>query len=112
MTTATATTPAPSQPTPPPKITDHVPAWVGIVLFLMMLIPFGMLAWQGTLPNPSSIEGFKKLINLISVPQLSLPFLFLPLFILMLVYYRRWTKPIVFWPILLVFCVVYFGSMS
>ncbi len=59
--------------------------------------------------NPA-IESFKSFVNQISVPEFSLP-IFSVLFILMMVYYRKWTRPVVSLAILVVFCVFYFGSM-
>jgi hypothetical protein len=58
------------------------------------------------------IQSFKNLVNSLSVPEISLPFFFLPLFILMLVYYRKWTKPAVAAGLMLIFLVFYFGSMA
>jgi len=57
------------------------------------------------------IEGFKDLINALSVPEISLTFFFLPLFILMMWLYRWWTKPIIAIGLLGIFCFAYFGSM-
>ena len=57
------------------------------------------------------LELFKDLINRISVPQISLPFIFIPLFLVMLLGYRRWSKPAVFAPLLILFCIGYFGAM-
>lgn len=58
------------------------------------------------------IESFKEFVNYWSQPQFSLPLFFMPIFILMLVYYRQWTKPAVAAGILLIFLIVYFGSMA
>lgn len=57
-------------------------------------------------------DGFKNLVNSLSVPEISLTFFFLPLFILMLVAYRWWTRPVVFVLLSVIFCVAYFGSMA
>jgi len=61
--------------------------------------------------NPA-IEGFKHFVNWASQPQISLPFFFLVLFILMLVGYRQWTKPKFALPLFLVFLFFYLGSMA
>ncbi len=58
------------------------------------------------------IDTFKHIVNQLSVPEISLPFFFMPIFILMMVMYRHWTKPAISAAIALVFCVVYFGSMA
>ncbi|MEE9212305.1 MAG: hypothetical protein V3U29_06595 [Phycisphaeraceae bacterium] len=58
------------------------------------------------------IERFKDLVNALSSPQLSLPFFFLPLFVFMLVLYKKWTRPVVAVPLAAIFCLVYFGSMA
>jgi hypothetical protein len=60
--------------------------------------------------NPA-IEAFKASVNYWSQPRFSLP-LFTIGFILMLWLYRKWTKPIVFWPLLGLFLIAYFGSMA
>lgn len=58
-----------------------------------------------------ALEPVKEMINRFSVPQISLPFIFFPLFVLMLVAYRRWTKPAVALVLTILFCVGYFGAM-
>ena len=60
--------------------------------------------------NPT-IEWVKGIVNALSVPEISLTFFFLPLFIIMLVWYRQWTKPKVALGLLVIFCVFYFGSL-
>lgn len=57
------------------------------------------------------IEAFKDLVNRLSVPEISLPFFFMPIFIGMMLFYKQWTKPIVAAVLGLIFCVAYFGSM-
>ena len=54
------------------------------------------------------LDHIKNLVNSLSVPQISLPFIFMPIFILIFVAYRWWTKPIIFWPLFLAFAAVYF----
>ncbi len=65
----------------------------------------------GELLTGPAIDAFKDAVNAMSVPEVSLPFFFMPVFILMLVGYRQWTKPLVAGALLVVFCVGYFGSM-
>src|SRR3972149_3721862 len=93
------------------RITQKPPKIVGLLLLASMFLPFILLAVRGELPALSSIEAFKEWVNKASVPELSLSFFFLPLFVLMIVYYRQWTRPGVAGMLLLVFCAVYFGSM-
>ncbi|MCC6581647.1 MAG: hypothetical protein IT440_14540 [Phycisphaeraceae bacterium] len=57
-----------------------------------------------------AIEGLKHFVNHWSQPQFSLP-LFVVLFVMMLVFYRKWTRPVVAAGLLAVFCAFYFGSM-
>ena len=58
-----------------------------------------------------TILAIKEWINQYSVPQLSLPFFFFPIFIFLLLFYKQWTRPKVALVLLILFCVVYFGSM-
>lgn len=55
----------------------------------------------------TTFEKFKDLVNRLSVPQLSLPF-FCVLFLFIFFGYRIWTKPIIFWPVFILFTLVYF----
>lgn len=57
-----------------------------------------------------TLDAIKDFVNRISVPEISLP-LFTLLFVAMLVFYRQWTRPVVFTLIMVVFCVFYFGAM-
>ncbi|MEX0776581.1 MAG: hypothetical protein WD042_12830 [Phycisphaeraceae bacterium] len=57
-----------------------------------------------------AIESFKALVNRLSDPMISLPILTL-LFVVMLVSYRWWTRPLVAAGLLGAFCFVYFGSI-
>ena len=59
--------------------------------------------------NPA-IESFKSVVNTLSVPEISMP-IFTIGFVLMIVWYRKWTKPAVAAVLLVLFCVFYFGSM-
>jgi hypothetical protein len=62
-------------------------------------------------PETPTITWFKDLVNWLSMPQISLPFLFLPLFIAMLLFYRQWTRPMVALTLGMIFLAFYFGSM-
>ncbi|MCC7192863.1 MAG: hypothetical protein IT444_08790 [Phycisphaeraceae bacterium] len=84
---------------------------VGLLMLILMISPMALKLIRGTVPAPTSIEGFKSLVDALSVPELSLSFFFMPLFVLMLVYYRQWTKPVIALPLLIIFCLFYFGSM-
>lgn len=64
---------------------------------------------QGLITSPA-IERFKAIVNALSVPEISLP-IFTIAFALMLVLYRKWTKPKVALPAMALFCVAYFGAM-
>lgn len=55
-----------------------------------------------------ALEPLKHAINWIMAPEKSLP-LFTIGFVLMLVGYRKWTKPAFIIPIAIIFCTVYFG---
>lgn len=57
-----------------------------------------------------AIEAAKDFINRWSPPEYSLP-LFTAAFVAMLIWYRKWTRPIIFLPLLAIFVVAYFGSM-
>ncbi len=58
-----------------------------------------------------AIDSFKDVVNFWSQPQYSLP-LFTILFVLMLVFYRKWSRPIPAGLILVGFSAIYFGSMA
>jgi len=55
------------------------------------------------------IDRFKDFVNTYSVPQISLPIFVALFFLLFSRMYRTWTKPAVFWPIFVLFGVVYFA---
>lgn len=69
-----------------------------------------ILAAGKVLVETHAFDGVKDFINRVSPPEISLP-LFVLLFVLMLVFYRQWTKPVFFVPVLILFCVAYFGAM-
>lgn len=64
------------------------------------------------LVSSPAIDRFKDMVDFISQPQYSLPFIFFPLFVAMLVLYKKWTKPAIATVLLVLFCVFYFGSMA
>lgn len=64
------------------------------------------------LVSSPAIDRFKDMVDFISQPQYSLPFVFFPLFVAMLVLYKKWTKPAIATVLLVLFCVFYFGSMA
>lgn len=61
--------------------------------------------------STEAFDGLKHFINRLSVPEFSLP-LFTLLFIGMLMFYRQWTRPLMFTLIMIAFCVFYFGAMA
>ena len=69
------------------------------------------LAANKPIVDVPALEPVMDFINRLSVPQISLPFFFLPLFVLMLLLYRQWTRPAVSLLLLLMFMVFYFGAM-
>ena len=77
---------------------------------ILLTLASGGGGGQPMFTNPA-IEWVKGIVNALSVPEISLTFFFLPLFVLMLVGYRRWTKPKVALGLLVIFCVFYFGSL-
>ena len=74
------------------------------------ITPTMLALGRRALIDTSAFDGLKALINGLSRPEFSLP-LFTLLFVLMLVLYRRWTKPKVALGLLVLFCAVYFGGL-
>jgi len=64
---------------------------------------------RGPILNLPWLEPVKDVLNAIMQPQYSLPFIFVPIFIIMLVAYRHWTRPKIFFPLLGLFFAGYFG---
>lgn len=58
----------------------------------------------------TTLDRIKDMVNRIGVPQYSLPIFFL-VFMAAFLFYRKWTKPIIFWPLMVLFCIVYFGMI-
>ncbi len=56
----------------------------------------------------TALDKFKDFVNHWSVPQYSLP-LFCLLMLGAFFGYRKWTKPAIFWPLMGLFTIVYFG---
>ncbi|MDX1682713.1 MAG: hypothetical protein R3336_06315 [Phycisphaeraceae bacterium] len=69
-----------------------------------------LAATDGPIVDVPALDPFKEWVNWLSQPKISLTF-FTILFVLMMVWYRKWTKPFVALGLLLGFCVFYFGSM-
>ena len=69
-----------------------------------------ILAAAGPIIETEVFDGVKQFVNNWSPPQYSLP-LFAVLFVLMLGFYRQWTRPVLGTVLLSTFCVVYFGAM-
>jgi hypothetical protein len=59
----------------------------------------------------SFIEQVKEFINWLCQPSIFLTLSTL-IFVLMLVLYKLWTRPVIFWTIFILFCVGYFASMG
>ena len=62
--------------------------------------------------DKTPLERFKDVVNHVSVPQYSLPIIVFFVFVPLMIFYRKWTKPIVILPLTLGFMLVYFGSMA
>ncbi len=73
-----------------------------------MLLSNSMLHLAAGAEQVTALDKFKDFVNRWSVPQYSLP-MFLLLMLGAFFGYRKWTKPIIFWPMMLVFTIVYFG---
>jgi len=56
----------------------------------------------------TALDKFKDFVNHWSVPQYSLP-LFCIVMVAAFFGYRKWTKPAIFWPLMGLFTIVYFG---
>lgn len=67
-----------------------------------------MLASEETI---GFLDRVKDFVNRYSVPQISLPLVFLPIFLVMFLAYRWWTRPVIFWPFFAIFTIVYFGMI-
>ncbi len=71
------------------------------------LFKLTMLA-QDSVHQATPLEILKDLVNRGGVPQYSMPF-FCALFIGTFLFYRKWTKPIIFWPGFAIFIAAYFA---
>ncbi len=58
----------------------------------------------------TTLDRIKDLVNRVGAPQYSLP-IFVLVFLAAYVFYRKWTKPMVFWPLMGLFGLVYFGMI-
>ena len=72
--------------------------------------PFLLAAGRDPFVELPQLEGVKEFVNNWSPPEFSLPFIVL-LFIVLLLTYKKWTKPVIALTLLVVFVVVYFGAM-
>lgn len=75
---------------------------------MISLSPISSLLLAAGEVNITALDKFKDFVNRWSVPQYSLP-LFCIIMFAAFIWYRKWTKPIVFWPLMLGFTVVYFA---
>ncbi len=75
---------------------------------MISLLPISSLLLAAGEVNITALDKFKDFVNRWSVPQYSLP-LFCIIMFAAFIWYRKWTKPIVFWPLMLGFTVVYFA---
>ena len=76
-----------------------------------MLTSFpNLAAAAGPIIETGAFDGMKGFINKWSAPQWSLPGFGL-VFVLMLILYKKWTKPVVGTILIVAFCGVYFGAM-
>ena len=72
--------------------------------------PFLLAAGRDPFVELPQLEGGKLFVYYWSPPEFSLPFIVL-LFIVLLLTYKKWTKPVIALTLLVVFVVVYFGAM-
>ena len=62
------------------------------------------------IPENDAIIAFKDFVNYLSTPEISLT-IFTILFVLMMMFYKQWTKPKFAIPLAAICCFFYFGSM-
>ncbi len=75
---------------------------------MISLLPKSMLLLAAGDVEISALDKFKDFVNRWSVPQYSLP-LFCIVMFAAFYGYRKWTKPKIFWPLMLGFTIVYFA---
>ncbi|MCL4195856.1 MAG: hypothetical protein KJZ69_00060 [Phycisphaerales bacterium] len=75
---------------------------------MISLLPNSTLLLASGAPDITALDKFKDFVNRWSVPQYSLP-LFCILMFAAFFWYRKWTKPAIFWPLMIGFTVVYFA---
>lgn len=75
---------------------------------MISLLPSPTLLLAAGDVDISALDKFKDFVNRWSVPQYSLP-LFCILMLAAFVWYRKWTRPLVFWPLMTAFTLVYFA---
>lgn len=75
---------------------------------MISLLPNSTLLLASGAPDITALDKFKDFVNRWSVPQYSLP-LFCILMFAAFFWYRKWTKPAIFWPLMTGFTIVYFA---
>ncbi len=75
---------------------------------MISLLPNSTLLLASGAPDITALDKFKDFVNRWSVPQYSLP-LFCILMFAAFFWYRKWTKPAIFWPLMIAFTIVYFA---
>ncbi len=75
---------------------------------MISLLPNSTLLLASGAPDITALDKFKDFVNRWSVPQYSLP-LFCILMFAAFFWYRKWTKPAIFWPLMIGFTIVYFA---
>lgn len=75
---------------------------------MISLLPNSTILLAAGAPDITALDKFKDFVNRWSVPQYSLP-LFCILMFAAFFWYRKWTKPAIFWPLMIAFTIVYFA---
>lgn len=75
---------------------------------MISLLPNSTILLAAGAPDTTALDKFKDFVNRWSVPQYSLP-LFCILMFAAFFWYRKWTKPAIFWPLMIAFTIVYFA---
>lgn len=75
---------------------------------MISLLPNSTILLASGAPDITALDKFKDFVNRWSVPQYSLP-LFCILMFAAFFWYRKWTKPAIFWPLMIAFTIVYFA---
>lgn len=76
------------------------------------MIDVSILADAESMAAPrTSLDAVKDGINFIFQPEIYISWVFV-LFLLAMVYYRKWTKPLVFWPMMIIAALLYVVSFT